>query len=360
MKKKLALILAAAMSLSLLGGCAKEIPPAADPAPPAASSSADQSAGSGADASSSADVSGEEIPTINVMVLSGPTGVGAAQMMVTHPLDSSPEAFYDFKVAAENPEVTSALINGDADIAAVATNVAANLVNKTDGGIQVLAINTLGVLYILEKGDSVQSMGDLRGKTVYAPSTAKGANPEFIFNHLLLENDVDPSQVTMEWMTPQEITAKMASSEEGICLLPVPAATALLVKDPGVREAISLSDEWDKLGQGALAQGCVVARTEFVEEHPELVESFLEEYSKSIFYMMDITNVAETASMVAALGIAPNEAIAAAAIPQCNLTYIIGQEMKDILEQFYSVMYQADPSSIGGAMPFDSFYYGAE
>ena len=359
MKKKLAFILAAAMSLSLLGGCIKT-PPAADPVPPAASSSADQSAGSSADASSSADVSGEEIPTINVMVLSGPTGVGAAQMMTTHVLNSSPEVFYDFKVAAENPEVTSALINGDADIAAVATNVAANLVNKTDGGIQVLAINTLGVLYVLEKGDSVHSMGDLRGKTVYAPSTAKGANPEYIFNHLLLENDVDPSQVTMEWMTPQEITAKMASSEEGICLLPVPAATALLVKDAGVREAISLSDEWDKLGQGALAQGCVVARTDFVEEHPELVESFLEEYSESIFYMMDITNVAETASMVAALGIAPNETIAAAAIPQCNLTYITGQEMKDILEQFFSVMYQADPSSIGGAMPFDSFYYGAE
>lgn len=356
MKKKLSLILAAAMSLGLLGGCVK-MPPAADPVPPSASSSADQSGDSSA--ASSADSSGEQRERVNMMVLSGPTGVGAAKMLHNFDIDPESSSIGSYVVAAENGEVTNALINGDADIAAVATNVAANLVNKTDGGIQVLAINTLGVLYILEKGDSLHELSDLSGKTLYAPSTAKGANPEYILNYLLEQNDVAPNQVNIEWMTPQEITAKMASSEEGICMLPVPAATALLLKDNGVREAVSLSNEWDKLGRGPLPQGCVVARTEFVEEHPELVESFLEEYSESIFYMMDITNVAETASMVAALGIAPNEAIAAAAVPQCNLSFITGEEMKDVLEQYYRILYQADPAAIGNAMPYDSFYYGA-
>jgi len=356
MKTKLSLILAAAMSLSLLSGCF-QTPPPADPVPPQASSSAGQS-DSSTDGSSSGDTSAEPEDVVNVMVLSGPTGVGAARMMTAPVLNSSPEVVCDFKVAAENGEVTNALINGDADIAAVATNVAANLVNKTDGGIQVLAINTLGVLYILEKGDSIREMSDLRGKTLYVPSTAKGANPEYILNYLLEQNDVDPSQVNMEWMTPQEITAKMASSEEGICMLPVPAATALLLKDSGVREAISLSDEWDKLGRGSLPQGCIVARTQFVEENPEAVESFLLSYEASILYMNDEANRAEAAKMVAALGIAASEGVAAKAIPQCNLSYITGEEMKDMLEQYYRVLFQADPAAIGGAMPYDSFYYG--
>ena len=358
MKKKLSLLLAAAMSLSLLSGCF-QTPPAADPAPPAASSSAPASSGD-TSTDSSADSSTGQAEPVKVMVMSGPTGVGAARMMTAEVTNPDPKVVYDYSVVTDNTEVMNALVNGDADIAAVATNVAANLVNKTDGGIQVLAINTLGVLYILEKGDSVQSMADLQGKTVYAPSTAKGANPEFIFNYLLTQNDVDPASLSIEWLTPQEITAKMASSESGICLLPVPAATALLLKDAGVREAISLSDEWDKLGNGALAQGCIVARTDFVENNPEAVDSFLLSYEASILYMNDEANRAEAAELVAQCGITANAAIAAKAIPQCNLTYITGNEMKDTLENFYRIMFQADPKSIGGAMPYDAFYYGAQ
>lgn len=358
MKKKLSLLVAAAMSLSLLSGCFQPHPPA-DPAPPAASSSAPASSGD-TSADSSADSSAEQAEPVKVMVMSGPTGVGAARMMTAEVVNPDPKVVYDYSVVTDNTEVMNALVNGDADIAAVATNVASNLVNKTDGGIQVLAINTLGVLYILEKGDSVQSMADLRGKTVYAPSTAKGANPEFIFNYLLTQNDVDPASLNIEWLTPQEITAKMASSQSGICLLPVPAATALLLKDAGVREAISLSDEWDKLGNGALAQGCIVARTDFVENNPEAVDSFLLSYEASILYMNDEANRAEAAELVAQCGITANAAIAAKAIPQCNLAYITGDEMKDTLENFYRVMFEADPKSIGGAMPYDSFYYGAQ
>ena len=358
MKKNLSLLLAAVMAFSLLAGCG---PKKTDTSTPTGSQPAVSTpAVSTPSGSSSAVPPAEQAETVKVMVMSGPTGVGAARMMGAEVVNPTPKVVYDYSVVTDNSEVMNALINGDADIAAVATNVAANLVNKTNGGIQVLAINTLGVLYILEKGDTVHSMTDLAGKTLYAPSTAKGANPEYILNYLLEQNGVAPADVNIEWLTPQEITAKMASSESGVCMLPVPAATALLIKDSGVREALSLSDEWDKLGNGALAQGCIVARTQYVTENPEGVTAFLKAYEESILFMNDEANRQAAAELVAQYGITANAAIAARAIPQCNLTYITGAEMKDILQEFYQIMFLADPKSIGGAMPYDSFYYGVE
>lgn len=354
MKKKLSLLLAAAMVVSALAGCG-----------PKNTGSASSGAVSGsASSDTSADVSQpSDVPEINFMVLSGPTGVGASYLIDSYGTDNAPlDAPFTLNttVAVENNEVTNALINGDTDIAAIATNVAANLVAKTGGGIQVLAINTLGVLYILEKGDTVQSMADLKGQTLYAPSTAKGANPEYILNHLLTKNGVDPAEVDIQWMTPQEITAQMASSDAGICMLPVPAATALLMKDSGVREALSLSDEWSKLNEGALPMGCVAARTDFIEANPELVDAFVDLYGDSISFMTDENNLPDAAALVAKHGITANEQIAAKAIPQCNLTFLTGQEMKDTLEGYYQVLFQANPASIGGSMPYDSFYYGVE
>lgn len=356
MKKKLSLLLAAAMVISALAGCG--------PKNTGSDSSGSASASSGS-VSSSADASQPSVEPaeINFMVLSGPTGVGAAYVIDGFSADSAPAdspLYLNTTVVADNTEVTNALVNGDTDIAAVATNVAAMLSAKTNGGIQVLAVNTLGVLYILEKGDTVSSMADLKGKTLYAPSTGKGANPEYVLNYLLTENNVQPDEVDIQWLTPQEITAQMINSESGICMLPVPAATALLVQDSGVRQAVSLSDEWDKLDQGALAMGCVVARTDFIEENPELVDAFLDLYGDSISFISDENNREDAAALVAQYEITPNAAIAAKAIPQCNLTFLTGSEMKDILEQYYHVLFQADASSIGGAMPYDSFYYGAE
>lgn len=347
MKKTLSLLLAAAMTLSLLAGCGSKT-----------NGSASQSADT---TSASQSQQGVEKTGVNFMALSGPTGVGAAYLMKYYSAETSPAdcpVALNSTVAADNKEVTDALVNGTADIAAVATNVAANLAAKTDGGIQVLAVNTLGVLYILEKGDSVQSMADLAGKTVYA--TGQGANPEYVLNYLLTQNGVDPSQVDIQWMTAQEVTAQMASGDSAICMLPVPAATALMMKDQGVRQALSLSDEWDKLGQGSLAMGCVVGRTQFIKEHPETVDAFLDLYGDSITFMSDEHGVAGAAALVGELGITANEQIAQKAIPQCNLTFLTGADMKATLEEYYQVLFQADPASIGGSMPYDAFYYGAE
>lgn len=347
MKKKLSLLLAAALLVSALTGCGAK--------------NGDVSSSGASDGSASQTQAADKTP-VNFMALSGPTGVGAAYLMKYYDKSAAPAdcpLYVNATVAAENKEAMDALVNGSADIAAVATNVAASLYAKTDGAVEVLAVNTLGVLYILEKGDSVQTMADLAGKTVYA--VGQGANPEYVLNHLLTENGVDPSQVDLQWMTAQEVTAQMASAKgDAVCMLPVPAATALMMKDPEVRQALSLSDEWDKLDQGALAQGCLVARTQFVEEHPETVDAFLDLYGDSVTFMSDENGLSGASALVAELGITANEQIAAKAIPQCNLTLLTGNEMKETLQAYYQVLFQADPASIGGETPYDDFYYGAE
>ena len=353
MKRTLSFLLTAALSLSLLAGCGPKNPPAGTSSS-APGSSSSQPDGSG-DASSTGDTSAAHGPTPRLMVLSGPTGVGAAKLMADADA-GTPAATVE--VVTDNTQVQTALANGDVDIAAIATNAAASLYAKTDGGIQVLAVNTLGVLYILEKGDTVHAMADLAGKTLYAPSNTKGANPEHILNHLLEGSGVDPSQVNIEWLTPQEITVKMTSSDAGICMLPVPAATALLVKDSGVREAISLSDAWQDLEGSPLPMGCVVARTEYIEENPLGVEAFLAAYEKSINYISDPANSADASALVAQYEFAPNDQVAAKAIPQCSLTFVTGQEMKTTLEDYYTILFQTAPASIGGGLPYDSFYYG--
>ena len=379
MKRTLSLLLTAALSLSLLAGCGPKMPESAsDPYPgQPGSASSSQPDGSASEPGGNAS-EGFALP--KVMVLSGPTGVGAAKLMADGeyaqehleetgiPMTPDGEAYIvdDITVATDNTQVQTALANGDVDIAAIATNAAASLYAKTDGGIQVLAVNTLGVLYILEKGDTVHAMADLAGKTLYAPSNTKGANPEHILNHLLKGSGVDPSEVNIEWLTPQEITVKMTSEDAGICMLPVPAATALLVKDSGVREAVSLSDAWQDLEGSPLPMGCVVARTEYIEENPLGVEAFLSAYEKSIDYIKGneesslLSGAGSPPVLVAQYGFAPNEAVAAKAIPQCSLTFITGQEMKSVLEDYYTILFQAEPKSIGGGLPYDSFYYGVD
>lgn len=227
MKKKLSLLLAAALLVSALTGCGAK--------------NGDVSSSGASHGSASQTQAADKTP-VNFMALSGPTGVGAAYLMKYYDKSAAPAdcpLYVNATVAAENKEAMDALVNGSADIAAVATNVAASLYAKTDGAVEVLAVNTLGVLYILEKGDSVQTMADLAGKTVYA--VGQGANPEYVLNHLLTENGVDPSQVDLQWMTAQEVTAQMASAQgDAVCMLPVPAATAvtITIAGTGTRAAI--------------------------------------------------------------------------------------------------------------------------
>ena len=293
---------------------------------------------------------------INLAVLSGPTGVGAAKLLSDSDADQSVN-HYHYTICTDNEQVVAGLTSGEFDIAAIATNVAANLYNKSNGTIQIAAINTLGVLYILGPSDKpIEYLGELRGKTLYA--TGQGANPQYALDYLLTENGLDPSKdVNIVWGTPDEVNVAMLQGKADYCMLPVPAATALEAKSEGkVKSYISLSDEWDYLRNGSqLTMGCVVVRADFAEENPQAVEAFLSEYEQSIAYVQD--NPDQAAALVAGYGIAPSEAIAAKAIPQCNLTFIAGSEMRATIQGYYEILFAADPASIGGGNPDDGFYF---
>lgn len=358
MKRILALSLSAFLVLGLLltgcaGGAAAPTPTASpnvtvEPTPPATPASTVQPT---ADAR----------PIVNLAVLSGPTGIGAAKLMADDK-DGLTVNNYHVTVAAANDEVTAKLINGEVDIAAIATNVAANLYHKSDGAIQIAALNTLGVLHILERGDTIKTMSGLKGKTIYA--TGQGANPEYVLSYLLKESGLTPGgDVDIVWKTAQEVSTLMLTGEAEVCMLPEPAATALIVKSASdsqtggqIRAALDLTEEWEAVSPDSiLTMGCIVVRTSYAAEHPDIVKNFLTEYAASIDYVK--TNADAAAELVAEYGIAPSAPIAKLAIPRCNLVCITGTDVRDDIQGYYEVLYAANPAAIGGSIPDDAFYY---
>lgn len=295
-----------------------------------------------------------EKQTVNLAVLKGPSGVGAAKLLADSDAGETAND-YAYSILADNTEIVAGLSSGSLDIAAVASNVAANLYNKTNGGIQIAAVSGLGVLYILENGNTVQSMADLKGQTLYA--TGQGANPEYVLNYLLTENGVDPAEVDIQWKTADEVSALMVSGEARLCMMPVPAATAIQMSNPDVREALDLSAEWDGLNNGShLTMTCIAVRTAFAQEHPEAVENFLADYAASVEYVKgDPTAASE---LVAQYGITPKAKIAELAIPKCSLVCITGKvDMADAIQGYFEVLSAANPDALGGSIPDDGFYF---
>ena len=263
-----------------------------------------------------------------------------------------------FTLAGSADEVTPALIKGDLDVACVPANLASVLYNKTEGGIVCLAVNTLGVLYIVEKGDTVQTVEDLRGRTIV--SAGKGATPEYGLRYLLAQNGIDPDQdVTIDWKSEHaECVAAMAAGTADIAMLPQPFVTAAQGKIEDLRTALDLTAEWDALDNGsAMITGVAVARRAFVEEHPELAERFLEEYAASVSWVN--ANPAEAGALIAEYGIVESAALAEKALPQCNIVCLTGQEMYDKLSGYLRILSETAPESVGGRLPRDDFFYGA-
>lgn len=360
MKKLTALLLALALCLALAACGSSQTGSAASQDDSAGAGASTSSAGNAPDASQP-DESGETATDfagtdINMAVLSGPTGIGAVKLMERND-NGETVNHYNFTVATDNSAVVAGLANGDYDIAAVATNVAANLYNQTSGGMQICALNTYGVLYILENGDTIQSMADLAGKTIYA--TGQGANPEYVLNYLLTQNGLTPGEdVTVEYMDSNLLMTEMAAGTYEVCMLPVPAVTSVLMQNSDVRTALDLTEEWNKVtDEGVLTMGCVVVRTEFAQENPEAVKAFLSEYADSISYVQE--NVEEASQLCETYGIVAKAAVAAAAIPDCNLCCVTGGDIQSAIEPYYNVLFEANPDSIGGALPGEDFYFVA-
>lgn len=294
---------------------------------------------------------------INIVALKGPTGMGMAKLME----DASSEAVegdhYEISLASAPDEITGKVINGSVDIAAVPTNLASVLYQKTEGQIQVVALNTRGVLYLLENGESIQSIADLKGKTIGA--TGQGSTPEYVLNYILTKNGIDPQKdVTIQWSTEHsELATLMSSGKVDIGMLPEPNVTAVLSANADVRVALDMTEEWNKVAgeDSDLTMGCLVVQKKFAEENKQALDRFLKAYSESVEYVN--TNIDEASQLIETHGILPKAAVAKKAIPNCNITYIDGTEMKSILSSFLQVLYDANPASIGGAMPDDAFYY---
>ena len=295
---------------------------------------------------------------VNLYVLSGPTGIGAMNLWAAADAGETQNT-YHITMPGANDEVVAAISNGDADIAAVATNLAATLYNKTSGGVTVLAVNTLGVLSLLGNGQEVATIADLAGKTIYAPG--QGANPEYILRYVLTGNGLDPDKdVTIQFVGEgSELLTVWQTDPEAVIMAPQPVATSILMQNENAVTLFNMTDEWDKVsgGDSTLMMGCVIVRNEFLQENPGAVELFLQEYAASIEKAQ--SDVEGTAALCEQYGLIPKAALAQKAIPSCGLTFVTGAEMKSALSGYLQVMFDADPKSVGGAMPGDDFYYGA-
>ena len=296
---------------------------------------------------------------MSVACLKGPTGVGMARLMQLSDENKTANT-YTFTVASAPDELTGKILTGEINIASVPTNLAAKLYKKSEGKITMLAVNTLSVLSIIENGDSIKAVSDLKGKTIY--STGEGSNPEYILKYVLRANGLDPDKdVTVKFVTENdELVAALVSGNAKVAMVPEPVATTVLTKKDTLKRVLSLNEEWEKITTDGskIMMGCVVALKSYVDANKTAVDKFLEEYEASINFVNK--NVEDASTLCETYGIIPAAAVAKMAIPNCNISYVDGKDMKNSIEGYFKVLFDADPTSIGGAMPGKDFYYNAE
>lgn len=292
---------------------------------------------------------------VRIAGLKGPTTMGLVNLL---DMERSGKAsqHYDLQLYGAADEIVPKLIKGELDMAAIPANLAATLYQKTNGGIQVMAVNTLGVLYVVEKGDTVHSFADLKGRIIL--STGKGTTPEYVLRYLLRKNGIDPDKdVKIEYYSEaSEVTAQMAATKkDAIAVLPQPYVTAAQMKDSSLRVVLDLTREWNKVCDTQLITGVTVVRTAYAEEHPEEVINFLKDYQKSVDAAND--DLDGTAALCEEVGVVAKAAIAKKALPKCNIVYRIGDEMKEDVNAYLQVLYDASPAAVGGKLPDANFYY---
>lgn len=306
-----------------------------------------------AQGASEALASTEEATSVRVAALKGPTAMGLVYLMDQAEAKTVGGNDYEFVISAAPTEVTPLIVKGEVDIAALPANLAGVLYNNTKGGVKVIAVNTLGVLYIVERGDSVNSIYDLEGKTVYA--SGKGSTPEYGLNYILSEAGLT-NKVNVEWKSEHtECVAALLNDPNGVALLPQPFVTTAMMADPQIRVVIDLTKAWNELSpESAMITGVLVARSAFIEENKAALDRFLEYYAESTSYINE--NVAEGAALVGKYNIVPAK-VAEIAIPECNIVCVTGEEMKRMLEGYIRVLFEANPASVGGTLPDEAFYY---
>lgn len=294
--------------------------------------------------------------TVKVGSMKGPTSMGLMFLMEDAEKGESTQN-YEFQMATAADELLPLMIKGELDIALVPANVASVLYNKTEGGISVIDINTLGVLYMVSGDDSIASVADLKGKTIYL--TGKGTTPDYVLQYLLKGNGFVDGDCTIEYKSEAtEVAAVLAENPDAVGLLPQPFVTAACAQNDALKVVLDTNAEWNALQGGdgsSLVTGVTVVRNAFLEENKEVVDAFLADHASSA----DAINADATtgAALVVEAGIIAKEPLAQKAIPNCNITCITGEEMKQALEGYLNVLFEQAPESVGGALPGDEFYY---
>ena len=288
---------------------------------------------------------------LRVAGLKGPTTMGLVNLM-----ESDDGANYTFSMYGSADEFVSKLVTGELDAAAVPANLAATLYQKTQGQVEVACVNTLGVLYIVENGDTVQSVADLKGQTIV--TTGKGTTPEYVLRYVLSQNGLDPDADVniVYWSEATEALSQVQAGQATIAMLPQPFVTTALSQVEGLRVALDMNEEWQNVAGSQLVTGVLVVRKDAVEADPDAFEEFLNGYAASVEAAN--TDLEGTAALCETYGIVPKAALAQKALPECNIVFERGEQMKTDLVNYFQVLYDADPSSVGGAMPADDFYYG--
>lgn len=293
---------------------------------------------------------------MRITVLSGTTGMGIAPLMKS--AQEGKEALnYNFSIATAADQIAPGIIQGSIDIAAVPTNLAATLYNKTNGNIKVLCGNTKGVLYLVSADSSIKTVADLKGKTIHVPG--QGTNPEYLLRYVLEGNDLEVGKdITIDYTytSPDELTTALAATDKvSIALIPEPKVSAAIANNSSLSAVIDLTEEWNKVSGGTeLFQGCIIVRKEFYDEHPLEVAEFLKQYKASVESVVEDPATAST--VIAGLGIVPNAGLAQKAIPNCNLCYVVGEELSSALTKLYEALFALDPASVGGAVPDSGLY----
>lgn len=297
----------------------------------------------------------QENVTIHIAGLKGPTSMGMVKM-IEDKKDVQTGVLYDFTMYTAADEIVSKIAKGEIDIAAIPANLASILYQKTEKGITVIDINTLGVLYVVENGTSIQSFSDLKGKTIYM--TGKGTTPEYALNYLLGKNGLTRDDVAVEFKTEAtEVASILQNTENAVGLLPQPFVTVACNQNEALRIALNLTEEWDKVQgeeKSSLVTGVTVVRNQFLEEHPEAVKTFLEEHKSSADFVNK--NIEEAAALIESYDIV-KAVIAEKAIPYCNITCITGKEMKEKLSEYLNSLLEQNPEAVGGQLPDEAFYY---
>ncbi len=288
---------------------------------------------------------------INIVALKGPTAMGLIQLMQNE-LDGTNKN-YTITVTGTADDVVARVTKGEVDVAAVPANMASILYNKTNGAVKVAVVNTLGVLYVLDTSDSVKTIEDLAGKTLY--SVGKGTTPEYALNYVLEKNNLTDS-VTVEYKSEAtELAALLANGQAELAMLPEPYVTTVLAQNEKAKIALSLTEEWDKVQPDfSLVTGVLIVRTEFLEKNKKAFDAFLDDYKKSVDF---VNTSADAPGLVAKFSLTPNAEVAKAAIPRCNIVFKDGEDCKKFVSSYLETLNAANPQSIGGKLPDEGFYY---